>query len=146
MNATTQSPSDVVACPACGQKNRTRAHAEKTPRCGACGADLPWLVEADEKTFAAEVNASVPVLLDLWAPWCGPCRMVAPVLQQLAQEHAGKLKVVKVNVDHNQALAQRFDARSIPLLLVLERGLEKERIVGALPKPALKQRLAPYLR
>jgi thioredoxin 2 len=106
---------------------------------------LPWLVEADSETFAAEVTSSVPVVVDLWAPWCGPCRMIAPVLEDLAGRHAGKVKVVKVNVDDEPALAARFDARSIPLLVVLDGGREIDRIVGALPRPALESRLAPVL-
>lgn len=145
MQTSSHTASDVTACPACGQLNRLRAHPERTPRCGACGADLPWLVEADEKTFASEVAAGVPVLLDLWAPWCGPCRMVAPVLQQLAREHAGKLKVVKVNVDNNPSLSRKFNAMSIPLLVVLKDGVERDRVVGAQPKQAILQRLQPYL-
>ena len=106
---------------------------------------LPWLVEADTATFAAEAASSVPVVVDLWAPWCGPCRMIAPVLEDLAARHAGRLKVVKVNVDEEPALGARFDARSIPLLVVLDRGRQVDRIVGALPRPALEARLASVL-
>jgi thioredoxin 2 len=106
---------------------------------------LPWLVNADTDGFAAETAASVPVIVDLWAPWCGPCRMIAPVLADLAARHAGRLKVVKVNVDEEPALGARFDARSIPLLVVLRDGGEVDRIVGALPRPALEARLAPVL-
>jgi thioredoxin 2 len=106
---------------------------------------LPWLVSADTAEFEAEVAASVPVVVDLWAPWCGPCRMIAPVLEDLAARHAGKLKVVKVNVDEEPQLAARFDAHSIPLLVVLREGRERDRIVGALPRAALEARLAPLL-
>jgi thioredoxin 2 len=106
---------------------------------------LPWLVEADTASFAAEAASSVPVVVDLWAPWCGPCRMIAPVLEDLAARHAGKVKVVKVNVDEEPQLGARFDARSIPLLVVLRDGREVDRIVGALPRPALEARLAPVL-
>jgi thioredoxin 2 len=106
---------------------------------------LPWLVEADTESFAAEAASSVPVVVDLWAPWCGPCRMIAPVLEDLAARHAGRVKVVKVNVDDEPTLAARFDARSIPLLVVLRDGREVDRIVGALPRPALEARLAPAL-
>ncbi len=81
----------------------------------------------------------------LWAPWCGPCRFVSPILEELAQEHAGKLKIVKVNVDENQGLAVRFDAMSIPTMVVLRDGKPVDRIVGALPKPQLSARLAPYI-
>lgn len=106
---------------------------------------LPWVVDADGEHFAAEANASVPVVVDLWAPWCGPCRMIAPVLADLATRHAGRLKVVKVNVDDEPALAARFDARSIPLLVVLRDGREIDRIVGAVPRTALEARLSPLL-
>jgi thioredoxin 2 len=107
---------------------------------------LPWVVDADAASFEAEAAASVPVVVDLWAPWCGPCRMISPVLEQLAAEHAGALKIVKVNVDEEPALGARFDARSIPLLVVMREGRELDRIVGALPRPALEARLAPLLR
>jgi thioredoxin 2 len=106
---------------------------------------LPWLVDADTASFEAEAAASVPVVVDLWAPWCGPCRMIAPVLEDLVAQHAGRLKVIKVNVDEEPQLGARFGAQSIPLLVILRDGREVDRIVGALPRPALEQRLAPVL-
>src|SRR5919206_2415180 len=135
----------IVACPSCGTRNRVAAVARGAPRCPRCKTMLPWLVEADTASFEAEAAASVPVVVDLWAPWCGPCRMIAPVLEQLASQHAGRLKVVKVNVDDEPALGARFDARSIPLLVVLDGGREVDRIVGALPPAALAARLRPVL-
>jgi thioredoxin 2 len=135
----------ILACPSCGARNRVGPIERGTPRCARCKTMLPWLVDADTQTFAAEAASSVPVVVDLWAPWCGPCRMIAPVLADIAARHAGKVKVVKVNVDDEPALAARFDARSIPLLVVLDGGREVERIVGALPRPALEARLAPIL-
>ena len=135
----------IVACPSCGTRNRVTAVARGVPRCARCQTMLPWLVEADTASFEAEATASVPVVVDLWAPWCGPCRMIAPVLEDLAARHAGRLKVVKVNVDDEPELAARFDARSIPLLVVLRDGRPVERIVGALPRPALEARLAGIL-
>ena len=103
------------------------------------------MVEADAKTFSAETSASVPVVVDFWAEWCGPCRMISPVLEDLAGRHAGRLKVVKVDVDANPGLAARFGAQSIPLMVVIRDGREVDRIVGALPRAALEQRLAPAL-
>jgi thioredoxin 2 len=106
---------------------------------------LPWLVEADADTFAAETTASVAVVVDFWAAWCGPCRMISPVLDEFAKRHAGHIKVVKVDVDANPELASRFGAQSIPLLVVIRDGHEVDRIVGALPRAALEQRLGPVL-
>jgi len=128
----------TIRCPGCGKLNRARAAERGTLRCGSCQRPLPWLVEADEASFELEAKASVPVLLDLWAPWCGPCRSLAPLLQQLAEERAGKLKVVKVNVDHSPQLASRFDVQGIPLLVLMQDGQELDRLSGAAPLAALR--------
>jgi thioredoxin 2 len=135
----------VVSCPACEKRARVREAAPGLPRCPGCGAYLPWLVEANEEGFEAEAKAPVPVIVDLWAPWCTPCLAVAPVLERLALRHAGKIKVVKVNTDESPGLATRFDASSIPLLVVLRDGEVQDRIIGAQPLPALEARLAPFL-
>jgi thioredoxin 2 len=128
----------VVACRSCGTRNRVPAAATGTPRCAVCKHPLPWLVAAADADFAAVVERSpVPVLLDLWAPWCAPCRMVAPGVERVATELAGRVKAVKVNVDEAPAVAARFDARSIPTLLVLRDGRVVARQVGALPAEAL---------
>ena len=130
--------SDVVACPSCAKKNRVPAAAGGVPRCGACHAALPWLTSADDGDFDRVAGQSpLPVLVDLWAPWCGPCRAVAPGVEQAARKLAGRLKVVKVNVDLAPGISARFGAQSIPLLLVLHRGKVVDRQTGALPADAL---------
>lgn len=135
----------IITCTNCGARNRVAPIASGFPRCPKCKSELPWLVTADTETFEAETTASVPVVVDFWAAWCGPCRMISPVLEDLARQHAGHLKVVKVDVDANPGLAQRFGAQSIPLLVVIRDGHEVDRIVGALPRAALEQRLGPVL-
>jgi thioredoxin 2 len=138
-------PVSILTCANCGKANRIRPSERGVPHCGSCGKPLPWLVNATDQTFPAEARAAVTVVVDLWAPWCGPCRFVSPILEELARDFAGRLKVVKVNVDENQALAQQFDARSIPTLAVLKGGRVVDRIVGAMPKSELTVRLTPYL-
>lgn len=127
----------ITPCPSCGKKNRVPVAAKGRPQCAACKHALPWVVDANDNDFAAAVDAPGLVLVDLWAPWCGPCRMVAPVLERLAVRYAGSAKVVKVNVDDNPATARRFDASSIPTLVFLKGGNVVDRVVGAQPEPAL---------
>ena len=138
-------PVSTLTCSSCSKRNTIRPSGRGVPHCGSCGTRLPWLVNATDDTFEVEARASPAVLVDLWAPWCGPCKIVGPILEQLAKEFAGRLKVVKVNVDENPRLARQFDARSIPTLVVLRDGRVVDRIVGALPKEQLTIRLTPYL-
>ena len=129
----------LMACPHCGRKNRVPAATSGRPQCGHCHQALPWIVDAGEDTFTeiAE-NATVPVLVDLWAPWCGPCRMVSPALEQVATELAGRLKLVKVNIDNAPRLQQRFGVQAIPTLLILRDGEVAARQTGAAPAAALR--------
>jgi thioredoxin 2 len=130
---------EITECPSCRTKNRVPVAASGTPRCGSCHRDLPWLVAAGEGDFDAAVTTKLPVLVDLWAPWCGPCRMVAPGVEKAASELAGSLKVVKVNVDDAPGVSARFAVQGIPTLLVLRDGRAVARQVGALPADRLVQ-------
>jgi thioredoxin 2 len=135
----------VVTCPNCGRKNRIAPSADGIPRCGVCHHALPWVVDATGTTFDDEVRASIPVLVDFWAPWCGPCRMVSPAVERLAVELAGRLKVVKLNTDEAPQIAGRFGVQGIPLLVLLRDGEEVDRRVGAHPEAALRQWLGPHV-
>jgi thioredoxin 1 len=99
-----------------------------------------------EQTFDNEVlKSQVPVLVDFWAAWCGPCRAIAPTVEELASEYAGKLKVVKVDVDENQDVSMRYGVQSIPTLLVFKDGQMVERLVGAYPKAAILSKVKPHI-
>lgn len=125
-------------CPSCGAKNRVPHASSGRPACAKCGAELPWLVDASDADFDDVVDTGQLVVVDLWAPWCGPCRMVAPILETLSRDFAGALKVVKVNVDESPAISQRFRAMSIPMLVFLRNGDTVETVVGAQPEPVLR--------
>ena len=145
------SDSQLVRCPACGATNRVpldKLQAGGQPVCGRCKRPLPIGVQdtapvtVTDATFASEVERSpMPVLLDAWAPWCGPCRMIAPIVEQLAAELAGRVRVAKLNVDDNPVTAGRLDVRSIPMLLVFKGGREIDRIVGLQPKAEIERRV-----
>jgi len=142
----------IVACPKCGTKNRvsSAAAASKTPVCGKCGAELSAVsatpITVTDANFVSTVTSSrLPVLLDLWAAWCGPCRMIAPVIEQIASEFAGRVLVGKLDVDANPQTASRFGVQSIPTLLILENGREVDRLVGAQPKQAILQHLQRFI-
>jgi thioredoxin 2 len=135
----------IIVCPNCGRRNRIRPTPSGVPRCSVCHTLLPWIVEASPESFEQEIEASVPVLVDFWAPWCGPCRMVSPLVERLGRENAGRLKVVKLNVDSAPAISERFGVQSIPLLVLIRGGSEAGRQVGAVPYERLGGWLAPYL-
>lgn len=104
------------------------------------------LVILDDATFDEHVKTSdVPVLVDFWAEWCGPCKMIAPVLEEIAEEHAGKLQIGKLNIDDNLDVTRRYDVMSIPTLILFKDGEPKLRLIGAKPKGQLVQELAAYL-
>jgi thioredoxin 2 len=113
--------------------------AAGTPRCGRCHQPLPWVVNAGDETFSQVTEGTtLPVVVDLWAPWCGPCRVVGPALEQLAAEFAGRVKLVKVNVDNAPRVQGRFGVRGIPTLVLLREGREVGRKVGAAPLGELR--------
>jgi thioredoxin 2 len=141
-----------IRCLSCGATNRVprdKLAQGLTPKCGRCKQPLRLATAAPvtvtDTTFAAEVERSpLPVLVDAWAAWCGPCRTIAPAIDELAVELAGRVRVAKLNVDENPATASRFDIRSIPTLLVIAGGREVDRIVGAQPKEAIRARLERF--
>jgi len=149
----------IQACPKCGAKNRVNEHAAvgSQPVCGRCGEKLATAPASEatrkpevvtDSTFASEVvaaSSSVVVLVDAWAPWCGPCRMIAPVLEQLAAEAAGRYKIAKLNVDENPRTSAQFQIRSIPTMLIFKNGRVVDQIVGAVPKRTIVASLAAQL-
>jgi thioredoxin len=152
----------IQTCPKCGAKNRVdeRAATVNQAVCGKCGEKLPEVTATGsgtsnakpqvvtDATFAAEVvsaSASMPVLVDCWAPWCGPCRMIAPPLDQLAAESGGRYKIAKLNVDENPQTSAQFQIRSIPTLLIFKHGKVVDQIIGAVPKQAIAARLGAQL-
>jgi len=141
----------MIVCPACGATNRVpgdKVAQGLAPVCGKCKTPLPMgkPQPVTGASFAQDVERSpVPVLVDAWAPWCGPCHMIAPVIDQLATELAGRVRVVKLNVDDNPRTAARFDLRSIPTLLVLKDGREIDRLVGVQPKQEIMRRLGKVI-
>ena len=135
----------IAACPACGQKNRIAyERADEPVRCGKCKEAIPPPSEPIEVPSSADFDrlvakSSVPVVVDYWAPWCGPCRMVAPELQKVAARQAGRVLVVKVNTDELQDLGARFGIRSIPTLAVFAGGREVSRAAGARPAAEIER-------
>lgn len=147
----------VVVCSRCGAKNRVEESrlATSEAKCGRCGERLPAIaagasggqeskpITITDQTFQSEVLQARgrPVLVDCWAPWCGPCRMIAPVLDQLAAESQGRYRIAKLNVDDNPQTASQFKIASIPTLLIFRDGKLVDRLIGVQPKQAIAERL-----
>jgi thioredoxin 2 len=145
------SSSEMIRCPGCGATNRVGqpASVKLEPVCGRCKTPLRAAgqpLTVSDATFSTAVEQSpLPVLLDFWAPWCPPCRVLAPVIDQLATEMSGRLRVAKLNIDDNPQTASRFQVQSIPTLLVFQGGREVDRLVGALPKAEIVRRLEGFI-
>lgn len=144
--------SRIVECPNCGTRNRISEVnvSGKAAVCGKCHNPLSTApskpVVVTDANFSSFVgSSSLPVLLDLWAAWCGPCRMIAPVIEQLAAELSGKALVGKLDVDANPMTASRFGVQSIPTLLIIKDGREVDRLIGAQGKQAILQRLQRFI-
>jgi thioredoxin 1 len=143
----------IVKCRNCGANNRVAVNnsLEKQPVCGRCKTSLSITVSTspikitDGNYNEIVANSSKPVLLDLWADWCQPCHMIAPVIEKLAAELAGKVIVGKLNVDENKATAAQFKVQGIPTLLILQNGWEVGRLVGVQSKEAILRSLQPFL-
>jgi thioredoxin 2 len=138
----------MMKCLICNTTNRVprdRVEQGLKPKCGRCKNPLAVHLEplvVTDQTFAADVEAAaLPALVDAWAPWCGPCRMIGPLVEQLADEMVGRARIAKLNVDENPQTAARFDLRSIPTLLIFKGGQEVDRLLGAMPKQEIARRL-----
>lgn len=149
---------EVLTCKNCGTRNRVDRDKARTStaKCGKCGQSLQVSSDGQpdsgkpltvtDATFQSEVlNAPGVVLLDCWAPWCGPCRMIGPIMEQLAAESNGRYRIAKLNVDDNSRTAAQFQIQSIPTMLIFKDGKLIDRLVGALPKQAIAERLVKAL-
>jgi thioredoxin 2 len=145
MSTVAQTESVLYRCSECGANNRiVNSRVAEDPQCGRCHKKLfaRRALPVTDASWKQEVEESpIPVLVDFWAPWCGPCRMVGPILEQIAREQGGKLKIVKLNVDENPQMAARFQVQSIPTMILFRGPQVLEQMRGALPKAALETRL-----
>lgn len=139
----------TIPCPFCDTLNRVPAERRaETGKCGECGKPLftGHPVDLDAARFERHAGAAdLPVLVDFWAAWCGPCKMIAPVVEELAREYDGKLKVAKVDVDANQDIAATFGIMSIPTLLIFNSGRVADQLVGAVPKSVVVDKITRVL-
>lgn len=146
------SKSLILVCSKCGAKNRVPiSRIEETPKCGKCKTALATdilsrTVNVTDNTFDREVlGSALPVLVDCWAPWCGPCRAVGPVLDQLAVKYKARLKIAKLNLDENSKIGSRYSISSVPTMLLVKNGRIIEKLIGALPKEHLESQIARIL-
>jgi thioredoxin 2 len=142
----------IIKCNSCGAKNRIpKSRIHERPICGKCKSPLNARVlnvpvTVTDQTFNKEVLSwPEPVLVDCWAPWCAPCHMVAPVLDQLASEYQGRIKIAKLNVDENPTTSSQYGIRSIPTMLIFKNGTQIDKLIGALPRQEIEQHLKSAL-
>lgn len=142
-------PTQIISCPNCGAKNRVSLENKGVPVCGKCKKTLSFpvtpLTITDANFIESVEKSSLPVLLDFWATWCPPCKMIAPTIDALAKELAGRVIIGKLDVDKNQLTATRFGVQSIPTLIIFKDGREAERLTGAQSKEAILNRLQKFL-
>ncbi|MBI5593161.1 MAG: thioredoxin [Deltaproteobacteria bacterium] len=144
----------LFRCPSCKTRNRIPAdHADQPGKCGKCGGVLktselflrqPVMI-TDANFNEIVLGSPIPVLVDCWAPWCSACSMVGPIVSELATEYKGRFRVGKLNVDKNPVTSNRYDTRSIPIVLIFDNGQLKDTLVGAMPKPEIVRRMHRFL-
>jgi thioredoxin 2 len=144
----------IIRCSSCGTRNRIPENrVGETAKCGRCGAGIRTqalgvgqpIVVTDSNFNAEVLESPLPVMLDCWAPWCGPCQMMEPFMEELAAEWKGRVRVCKMNVDENPRTSSRFQIQSIPTILVFDNGQLKKTVAGALPKHSIVQAVSPFI-
>ncbi len=142
----------ILVCNKCSAKNRVPvARLNESPKCGKCGTLLPneilsRPVNVTDATFDREVlGSALPVLVDCWAPWCGPCRSIGPVFDELAAKYKGRLKIAKLNLDENPGIGARYSISSVPTLFLVKNGRIIDTLLGALPREQLEYQIARIL-
>ncbi|RJP56104.1 MAG: thioredoxin TrxC [Deltaproteobacteria bacterium] len=148
-----QKDTRTIRCTECGTKNRIPMDkAGAYAKCGKCSSPLDTsdllnrstIIVTDDNFASKVLKSPIPVLLDCWAPWCGPCKIIGPIMEELAEEYYGKVRVCKLNVDENPATASRFKTRNIPTMLIFDNGELKDTIIGAVPKQQIASRISYF--